>query len=114
MTHGRKTGGRKDGTPNKATVEQLGSLTELARAHTDVAINALIEVAKKGQSEAACVTAAIAILDRGYGRPRQAVDDPASSGTSNPNVVKFQDFVPIRLKMLAAEEAENDDDGIAG
>ena len=110
MTHGRKTGGRKAGTPNKATVEQSGSLTELARAHTDVAINALIDVAKKGQSEAARVSAAIAILDRGYGSPRQAVDDPSSS-TANPNVIQWEDFVPKRRQMLAAEEAEEDDQG---
>jgi hypothetical protein len=41
--------------------------------HIDSAIAALAEVATNGQSEAARVSAAIAILDRAYGRPTQAV-----------------------------------------
>lgn len=46
----------------------------MARMHTDVAINALVQIAREGESEAARVSAAVAILDRAYGKPQQPVD----------------------------------------
>jgi Family of unknown function (DUF5681) len=45
------------------------TIQELARAHTQEALNALVEIATKGRSESARVSAAVAILDRGWGRP---------------------------------------------
>jgi hypothetical protein len=45
------------------------SLRDAAREHMEFALTTLVKAAKKGS-----VTAAIAILDRGYGRPPQAVD----------------------------------------
>jgi hypothetical protein len=35
---------------------------------------ALVEIATQGKSESARVAAAIALLDRGYGKPPQAID----------------------------------------
>ena len=49
-------------------------LKSLARDQTQLALNVLIGVATNGESEAAKVTAAINILDRGWGRPSQPVD----------------------------------------
>jgi hypothetical protein len=52
----------------------------MARRHTGVALQALIEVAKHGENESARVAAANAILDRGWGKPIQALaDDPATT-----------------------------------
>jgi hypothetical protein len=45
------------------------TIQELARAHTPEALSALVEIAKNGRSESARVAAAVAILDRGWGRP---------------------------------------------
>lgn len=46
---------------------------DLARAQTDVALSALVEIATAGTSEAARVSAAQAILDRGWGKPTQPI-----------------------------------------
>lgn len=54
----------------------LTEIRSLARSHTRTAINALVGVMKaKDASHAARVSAAIAILDRGWGRPVQALQN---------------------------------------
>ena len=60
-----------DGTPKKRLPLELKSL---ARDQTDLALGVLIGIATNGESEAAKVTAAINILDRGGGRPSQPHD----------------------------------------
>jgi hypothetical protein len=55
----------------KRTVVEVRSL---ARSHTRTAINALLGVLRsKDATHAARVSAATAILDRGWGRPAQAL-----------------------------------------
>jgi hypothetical protein len=67
---GRRAGaGRKPGCKNARTLE----LEARAREHAHDAFAALLAVAREGSSDAARVAAAVAILDRAYGRPRQAV-----------------------------------------
>src|ERR1700712_4352614 len=44
------------------------SLRKLARTHTKAALQVLAEVATKGNSEASRISAAMALLDRGYGK----------------------------------------------
>lgn len=71
---GKRPGaGRKRGSRDRATGKQIASISELARQHAVEAIETLVSVAKGGESEAAKVSAANAILDRGYGRPSQAI-----------------------------------------
>jgi hypothetical protein len=70
----RPGAGRPKGVVNRATAAQKGTLEELARTHTETALNVLVQVAQASESDAARVSAATALLDRGYGRPRQAVD----------------------------------------
>ena len=70
MRGGKREGaGRPSGAKNIATADLKRSLSELAREYTDDALSALFEVARHGRSERARVAAAIAILDRGYGKP---------------------------------------------
>jgi hypothetical protein len=74
---GKRAGaGRPSGRKNKATAAQKLTLEELARTHTETALAVLVEVAQHGQSEAARVSAANSILDRGYGKPRQLEPEP--------------------------------------
>jgi hypothetical protein len=47
-------------------------LRSLARGHTALCIKVLAGIAQNGQNEAARVSAAAALLDRGWGRPPQA------------------------------------------
>lgn len=62
---GERRGGRKKGTPNKATA----SIRDAAREYTQDALNALVAVLQNEQEPAAArVSAANSILDRGYGK----------------------------------------------
>ncbi len=81
---GRKSDGRFEkgvsGNPG-GRPKDLSRFRELARAHTEAAINALVGIMNnKRAPSAARVSAACALLDRGYGRPRQAMElsGPAS------------------------------------
>lgn len=73
-----KTGGRQKGTPNKATRE----IKEIAQEYTLTAIRALAEIAENGDSDAARVSAANALLDRAYGKPRAALEHSGPDGLS--------------------------------
>lgn len=54
----------------------LTEIRSIARSHTRTAINALVGVMKaKDATPAARVSAAAAILDRGWGRPVQALEN---------------------------------------
>lgn len=65
----RPGAGRKPGAVSKAKRE----LAEMAKEHAAMALGVLVSVAKAGESDAARVSAATAILDRGYGKPFQAM-----------------------------------------
>ena len=47
------------------------NLESLARSYTETAIQTLGGIASNGESEAARVSASIALLDRGWGKPKQ-------------------------------------------
>jgi hypothetical protein len=66
----RPGAGRPKGSLNKATAD----IKAAAQAYTEDALATLAQIMKAGESEAARVAAANSILDRGFGKPRQAVD----------------------------------------
>lgn len=96
----RPGAGRPKGAKDPATRQAGATLSELARAHTDDALKTLADVAKNGSSESARVAAATALLDRGYGRPPQAVE---ISGT-NGGPVQTMDLSKMTPEQLAALE----------
>ena len=51
-----------------------GDIKSLARGYTHTAIKTLGGISENGESEAARVSAAIALLDRGWGKPNQPHD----------------------------------------
>jgi hypothetical protein len=55
-------------------------IASLARVHTAAAINCLVGIMENGASEPAKVTAAQALLDRGWGKPSQPVDGDGEGG----------------------------------
>jgi hypothetical protein len=74
---GRRVGaGRPKGRKNAVTLE----LETAAREFADDALQALKAVALRGKSESARVAAATALLDRGFGRPRQAIQHSSEDG----------------------------------
>jgi hypothetical protein len=81
---GRRTGaGRQRGARTKKTIE----IQEAAKKYAGDALKALAEIATTGTSEAARVSAATALLDRGYGRPRQAIEHTGNVSTSGVLIV---------------------------
>lgn len=73
----RPGNGRKSGSQNKVKAE----LAVLCRTYTVEALEALVGVMRNGEApHAAVVTAAIAILDRGHGKPMQAVSGLGAGG----------------------------------
>jgi hypothetical protein len=73
---GKRDGaGRPKGAPNKATAD----IRDAAQEYTEMALQVLVSVAQKGDSEAARVAAANSILDRGHGKPKQAIDASVSA-----------------------------------
>lgn len=77
---GKRPGaGRPSGSENRDTAARRAALADLMDGHVQTAITALSAIAKDGESEAARVSAACAILDRCYGRPAQAVKHEGGS-----------------------------------
>jgi hypothetical protein len=117
---GKRAGaGRPSGRRNKATVVQKLTLEELARTHTDTALAVLVEVAQHGQSEAARVSAANSILDRGYGKSRQLEPEPISptakaeydAEAAAKDHAEFMQFLEESLTPYSAKEAEHPEPG---
>lgn len=67
----RPGAGRKKGVVSQAKRD----IAEMAKEHAETALGVLVSVATNlKQPAAARVAAASALLDRGYGKPRQAVE----------------------------------------
>jgi len=62
-------------------------IRDLAKAKTQIALDTLEEICKSGESESARVAAAIALLDRGYGKPTQPI-----SGDEDAPLLKAIEF----------------------
>lgn len=76
----REGAGRKHGSINKVKIE----LREAAREYTQDALKALVDIMTDIDApHAARVSAASAILDRGYGKPSQALDVDHTATISN-------------------------------
>jgi hypothetical protein len=100
MRGGKRAGaGRPAGSSNADTAAARQALASLMGDHVTVAIAALSEIAARGTSESARVSAACAILDRTHGRPAQAVShDGHVDDTVNITRVIIQAAVPDDLR----------------
>ena len=77
----------------------LAEVQELARQHAPSAIVELARLALKAKSETARIAAIRELLDRGYGRPRQAVEVSAPVGDPlDPLRVLMQEIDAIERK----------------
>lgn len=109
---GKRPGaGRKKGSLARATREQKATLGELARKYTDQAMKTLAEVAGKGESESARVAASIAILDRGYGKPLQAVAHSGAVGSYDLSRVSDADLERLEAILGPIADAGADQAG---
>ena len=81
---GRKTGGRARGIPNKATRD----IKAMAGKYTPEAIATLLRVMQVSESDAAKVSAAKELLDRGHGKASQ----PITGANDGPIIVEIARF----------------------
>jgi len=96
----RPNSGRPKGSKDKSTAAQKATLSELARKHTEDALAALVSVMNSPKSgDSARVAAANSILDRGYGKPIQAVEHAGKDGEKIP----FTGFMIDRAKSDPAD-----------
>jgi len=81
----REGAGRKQGSINKVKLE----LREAARTYTQAALDTLVEImGDDGAPAAARISAASILLDRGHGKPSQALD-VEHSGEINHIIVRW-------------------------
>ena len=80
----------------------IGDVRALAREHTAEALATLVRLAKGAEREETQLAAALALLDRGWGKPTQAVE--ATPPEQVLNVVR----VPLPAQSAEAWQAEAD------
>ena len=97
MAHGGARRGA--GRPKGRVTQAKRDLMDMAKDHGETALAVLVEIATNKQaSEGARVSAANALLDRGYGKPTQTVDNKSSDGSMTPVVSLTDD----QLSRIAA------------
>jgi hypothetical protein len=72
LPSGRWAPGRSGNAGGRPKV--VGEVRDLARAHTQLAIDTLAEIAANGASEMARIAAANSLLDRGWGKPAASLE----------------------------------------
>jgi hypothetical protein len=78
---GKRPGaGRPAGSPNRATKALKATLSDLAKEYAPEALRTLALIMREGESEMARIAAADKLLDRGYGKPSQAVAVTGADG----------------------------------
>lgn len=89
-------GGARDGAGRRSGVvsEAKKELSALAKDHAQAALATLVQIATSGDSESARVSAANAILDRGYGKPMQQTDLTNSDGSMAPKPTVIELVAP--------------------
>lgn len=97
----REGAGRPKGQRSAATAAEIAGISDMAKMHSQVALDALVRIATSGESEAAIVSASNAILDRAFGKPQQAVDHSSSDGSMTP-ITGFD----IRVASAPASDAD--------
>jgi len=99
-----KFGPGQSGNPG-GRPREVGDVRALARRHTGTALAALVRVLESPDSpSAAVVAAATALLDRGYGRPGQALEISRAAQVTPADVAP--DLIKLRDKVLRDLEAQ--------
>ena len=92
----RPGAGRKKGEVSQAKRE----LAEMAKGHAEMALATLADIAQNSSSDAAKVSAVNALLDRGYGKPSQALEHETKDG----ELISFYDLSSLTDEQLDSLE----------
>jgi hypothetical protein len=107
MAKRQKYGGRRAGTPNKATRE----LKDLARPYAPTAIKELARLAVRAESEQARVSAIKELFDRGFGKATQAVQHSGTVGTYDLTRATDDDLAELETVLARLAIANGDQGG---
>ena len=111
----REGAGRKQGSKDRkprsspviiAKAQEKRELREAARQFTAEALQTLAAICNQGQSEAARVSAACALLDRGYGRPTQQVENGSPGEFSRMTDEELDAQIAEGIEHVAAHQAD--------
>ncbi len=96
----REGSGRKAGSLNKATA----GIRDAAQEYSARALAVLVTVMESGESEAARVAAANAVLDRAHGKPKQGVEVAGVDGApiQTESAVNVSGLTDEQLRALAS------------
>lgn len=83
-------------------------IRSLARSHTEIAIKVLAGIAKDGTNERARVAAAVALLDRGWGKPPQAHTGEDGKGSIKVLIRHIVDGRDEELRPLLIDAVPNE------
>jgi hypothetical protein len=107
---GRKKGS-KGGKPRSspiliANAQEKRELREAARQFTHDALKTLAAICNEGQSEAARVSAACALLDRGYGKPTQQVENGSPGEFARMTDEELDAQIAEGIEHIATQQAD--------
>jgi hypothetical protein len=111
----REGAGRKKGSKDRkprsspiiiANAQEKRELREAAREYTERALKTLAAICSEGQSEAARVSAACALLDRGYGKPTQQVETGSPGEFSRLSDEELDAQIAEGIEHVAAHQAD--------
>jgi precorrin isomerase len=76
-------GGKREGAGRKPGLDSDAkrALMDLAKGHAPSALQTLVQIMENGKAPAAArITAAVAVLDRAYGKPAQMIQGAGEDG----------------------------------
>lgn len=102
---GERRGGRKKGTPNKATAD----IRDVMKTYTPAAAKELARLAVEAESEAARVSAIKEIFDRAYGRATQLIGSDPQNPLPAATVLPVAVLSESTLREIAAAKAQGEE-----
>ena len=85
------------------------NIQSFARGHTRFAIQVLCGIAKRGVNESARVSAACALLDRGWGKPPQAHTGADGEGSIQITIRHLVEGMPDETRVIDVKPSDIND-----
>ena len=95
---------RLEARARREVYRQLGNIVVEAHKYSGLAIDTLVAIAKDGQTDSSRQSAAVELLNRGYGRPAQSVDLHLTTEaiTRRLSDMTDADLATLEARMIAA------------
>jgi hypothetical protein len=81
-----------------------GEVETLARTHTAEAVETLVDLMRNGSPDSVRVAAANALLNRGWGLPRQAIDGSLAVSPVPPKPIEKMSLAEVEAEIAALRE----------